>query len=87
MAPLSQRSVAAPLCLTRSSSSAAAAEAPAQEVLDIELDSGLAVPGPTSEIKEAFKPWKRQMERRKGLPGSRYVSDLFSPTSWNYELT
>ncbi|KAH8909077.1 ribosomal protein L5 [Coniochaeta sp. PMI_546] len=72
MAPLSQRTAAVPLCLKRSSSSAAAAEAPAQEFLDIELDSGLTVPGPTTEIKEAFKPWKRQMERKKGLPGSRY---------------
>ena len=74
LSPISQRATS--LYQTRSSSSAAAAaaEAPAPtqpEFLDIEHDSGLAVPGPTSEIKEAYKPWKRQMERRKGLPGSR----------------
>jgi large subunit ribosomal protein L5 len=39
---------------------------------DLELDSGLSVPAPTPEIKERFKPWKRQMERKRGLPGSRY---------------
>ncbi|KAB5575707.1 ribosomal protein L5 domain-containing protein [Coniochaeta sp. 2T2.1] len=77
LSPISQRAVtaASPLYQTRSSSAAAAAETPAPaqpEFLDIELDSGLTVPGPTSEIKEAYKPWKRQMERKKGLPGSRY---------------
>ena len=79
IAPVSQRAIVSPLCAKRSSSSAATAEAPAPEITDIELDSGLTVPGPSPEIKEAFKPWKRQMERRKGLPGSRCVTLSPSP--------